>query len=79
MTRLGGPGYSPLVMNGLQYRGAFVVQFRSGTDVEAGQVEGRVEHVASLKATHFGSVEELLVFVAAVLAEADADDGQERS
>ena len=55
-----GPPLSP-------YR-AFVVQFRTETDVERGRVAGRVEHVVSGQATHFSSLEELLAFMARVLA-----------
>jgi hypothetical protein len=47
---------------------AFVVQFRVGTDVEHGPLEGRVEHVVSGQATRFQSLEELLEFLARVLA-----------
>lgn len=48
---------------------AFVVQFRTGAGTEPGRFAGRVEHIPSAKATHFGSVEELLAFIAQVLAE----------
>ena len=37
---------------------AFVVQFRCGSADE--RFAGRVEHMPSARATHFGSVEELL-------------------
>ena len=47
---------------------AFVVQFRAETDVEQGRFVGRVEHVVSGQATHFHSLEELLAFMARVLA-----------
>ncbi len=47
---------------------AFVVQFRTETDVAGGSVTGRVEHVVSGQATHFASVEELLAFIEHVLA-----------
>jgi hypothetical protein len=47
---------------------AFVVQFRAETDVEQGRCTGRVEHVVSGQATHFESLEELLGFIAQVLA-----------
>ena len=47
---------------------AFVVQFRAGTEVERGACTGRVEHVVSGQATHFQSLEELLAFMARVLA-----------
>lgn len=47
---------------------AFVVQFRTETDLERGCCTGRVEHVVSGQATHFASLEELLAFMARVLA-----------
>lgn len=47
---------------------AFVVQFRTETQVEAGHLRGRVEHVVSGQATHFQSLEELLAFIGRVLA-----------
>ena len=47
---------------------AFVVQFRVETEVEQGRFVGRVEHVVSGQAAHFQSVEELLAFMARVLA-----------
>jgi hypothetical protein len=46
-------------MTGKQHTEAFVVQFRAGTDVAAGQCDGRLEHVASGRVTHFQSLEEL--------------------
>jgi hypothetical protein len=57
------------MMEGWQYKAAFVIQFRPETDIEAGRFEGRVEHVASTKATRFHSLEELLSFIASVLTE----------
>ena len=48
---------------------AFVVHFRAETDVARGHVAGRVEHVVSGQVTHFSSLEELLAFVAQVLAQ----------
>jgi len=47
---------------------AFVVQFRAETAVEQGRFVGRVEHVVSGQATQFDSLEELLAFMARVLA-----------
>ena len=47
---------------------AFVVQFRLGTDFAHGHLDGRVEHVTSGQAIRFHSVEELLTFMAQVLA-----------
>ena len=46
---------------------AFVVQFRTETDMGRGRCAGRVEHVVSGQATHFDSLEELLAFMARVL------------
>jgi len=51
---------------------AFVVHFRTSSDVARGQIEGRVEHVVSGQSTHFDSLEELLAFVAWVLASVGA-------
>jgi len=47
---------------------AFVVHFRTNTDMTRGRIAGRVEHVVSGQSTHFDSLEELLAFVARVLA-----------
>jgi hypothetical protein len=69
MTGNSGWSYSPSLMNGWQYKAAFVVQFRSETDVEAGRFEGKVEHIASCEETRFHSLDELLSFIARVLAE----------
>jgi hypothetical protein len=46
---------------------AFVVQFRSDTAVEQGNLAGRVEHVVTGQATDFQSLETLLAFIAQVL------------
>jgi hypothetical protein len=62
--------YSPPMMRGWQQTGAFVIQFRPETDIEAGRFEGRVEHVSSCKVARFHSLEELLGFMSSVLAEA---------
>jgi hypothetical protein len=51
---------------------AFVVQFYAETQVEAGQLVGRVEHVVSGQVTHFQSLEALLAFLARVLREVQA-------
>lgn len=47
---------------------AFVVQFRAGTQVDEGPFVGRVEHVRSGQAVRFESREELLAFIARLLA-----------
>ena len=46
---------------------AFVVHFRTNSNVARGPIEGRVEHVISGQSTHFDSLEELLSFIARVL------------
>jgi hypothetical protein len=56
-------------MRAWQSNAAFVVQFREGTDLEAGRLEGKVEHIASYKAARFHSVDELIAFMARVLTE----------
>ena len=57
------------MVEGWQYKAAFVIQFRPETDIEAGRFEGRVEHVGSSRATRFHSLDELLSFIASALAE----------
>jgi hypothetical protein len=61
--------YCPLMVKGWQYSGAFVIQFRPETDIGAGRFEGRVEHIASYEVRRFHSLDELLAFIASVLAE----------
>jgi len=61
--------YCPLLVEGWQYKAAFVIQFRPESDIEAGRFEGRVEHFASYKAMRFHSLEELLDFIARMLTE----------
>ena len=62
-------------MDGWQTRAAFVIQFRPDADLEGGLFEGKVEHVASCQATRFHSLNELLTFMAIVLAEVrDAEE-----
>ena len=46
---------------------SFLVHLRTDADIPAGRVVGRVEHVPSGDATHFQSIEELLVFMTALL------------
>ena len=69
MTHNGCVGYCPLLMEGWQYKAAFVIQFRPETDLEAERFEGKVEHIASHRAVRFHSLDELLKFIASVLAE----------
>jgi hypothetical protein len=54
---------------GLSPERAFVVQFGPATQVDAGRVEGRVEHLVSRQATRFQSLEALLAFINRVLRE----------
>ncbi len=51
---------------------AFVIQFEPGADPERGCCAGRVEHVASTRATRFASLSELVGFMSAALREAGA-------
>ena len=53
MTCNGPLEYCPLLMEGWQHKAAFVIQFRPETDIEAGRFEGRIEHVASTRASDF--------------------------
>jgi hypothetical protein len=69
MTDVVRPDYCLLIMAGWQYRGAFVIQFRPETDIEAGRFEGKIEHMVSYKAIRFHSLDQLLEFIASVLAE----------
>ena len=52
------------------YTGAFVLQLGPGTDLGAGRLEGRLEHVASTRSARFGSVDELLAALRDMLADA---------
>ena len=56
-------------MDGWQYQAAFVIQFRPDTDVELGRFEGRIEHIASSRTIRFQSLDQLLAFIAQVLAQ----------
>jgi len=58
-----------LFMTDWQSTAAFVIQVREGTDSGAGQLAGKVEHIATYRATRFHSVAELLAFITTVLAE----------
>jgi hypothetical protein len=53
----------------LQPHYAFVVQLAANTEIEAGQIRGRVEHVVSRHAADFQSLAELLTFMDWVLRE----------
>ena len=47
---------------------AFVVQLHATAAVAQGQLRGRVEHVPSGEVAHFHTLDELLAFIARVLA-----------
>lgn len=53
----------------LSPQAAFVVQFVSGSRLDGGTVDGRVEHVASGRSARFDSVDQLLRFLGEVLAQ----------
>ena len=53
---------------------AFVVQLSVEAMPEQGKVRGRVEHVVSMKATRFHSIEELVSFMGQVLTTLETDD-----
>jgi hypothetical protein len=61
--------YCPRLMDGWQYKAAFVIQLWEETNVAAGRVEGRIEHIASTRAARFNSLDELVSFIASVLTE----------
>jgi hypothetical protein len=48
-----------------------VVQLHATAAVGQAQLSGRVEHVLSGQATHFNTLDELLAFIARVLAAQD--------
>jgi hypothetical protein len=47
---------------------AFVLQFQSKSNVQLGQFQGRVEHIASGQVFHFNSQQEFLDFVSRMLS-----------
>jgi hypothetical protein len=57
-------------VNRFQHAGAFVLQFRAGSDFESGRIEGRVEHIASGQTARFDSVATLLAILARLVKEA---------
>ena len=46
-----------------------MIQFRTDANIEAGLFEGKVEHVPTCQSIRFHSLDELLAFMAAVLAQ----------
>src|SRR5262249_23299063 len=78
MTSDSNLGHCAPMMDGWQYKSAFVIQFRSDADIEAGFFEGRIEHVASCRAVKFHTLEALLTFMSTVLAEVRKEDESEQ-
>jgi hypothetical protein len=68
MTEVRTAQYCRSSVEAWQSKAAFVVQFRESTDIGAGRLEGKVEHIASYESVRFHSLDELLTFVARVLA-----------
>jgi len=56
---------------------AFVIQLGPNTDLAAGHLEGRVEHVATMRWARFHSLGELLAFLKEALAAATGQRRQE--
>jgi len=68
-TLTGGPiTPDPAADSQLPVQRAFVVQLHATAAVAQGQLTGRVEHVLSGQAAHFDTLDELLAFMAPVLA-----------
>jgi len=53
---------------------AFVVQLHAEAKLEHGEFKGRVEHVVSMRATHFHSLEELTAFIAKTVTTLPEDE-----
>ena len=74
------PSYPPAKPPGRQVAFvASVIQFRPETDIEARRFDGRIEHIASYKATRFHSLDELFDFMASVLTEVRNTEQKETS
>jgi hypothetical protein len=59
--------------NPLTPQRAFVVQFRTDTNIAAGRMAGRVEHVVSGQSGRFSSMASLLAFIEKVLSEVNTE------
>jgi len=53
---------------------AFVVQLHADAQVEHGEFKGRVEHLVSMRATHFHSLEALGAFILQMVMALPEDD-----
>jgi hypothetical protein len=56
-------------MDGPQSKAAFVIHVRDVAGIESGRLEGKVEHIASYRAARFHGVDELVAFIARVMAD----------
>jgi hypothetical protein len=65
------PSHAP-TPSALPYAKAFVVQFSAETDARRGAVTGRIEHLQTGRRSRFGSTDELLAWIMAMLAGADS-------
>ena len=59
------------------YERAFVLQLGPQADPAGGRIEGRIEHVKSLRAARFGSLVELVAFLIEVLDQAESASAEE--
>jgi len=53
---------------------AFVVQLYADAKVEQGEFRGRVEHIVSMRAKRFHSLEELVTFIVQTVTTLPEDD-----
>lgn len=60
------------------YTGEFVLQLGPATDIGAGRLEGRLEHVASTRSARFGSLDELLAALRDMMAQATRTDRRQQ-
>jgi hypothetical protein len=67
-------GGASRVVGALPPSRAFVVQFADGAVPAEGVFTGRIEHIDSGRSRRFASLDELTVFVAEAIAQAEADD-----
>src|SRR3954462_11731167 len=61
--------YCLLSMKEWQHKAAFVIQIQPDCKLNEGQIQCRVEHVASTRTARFHSVDELLAFITIVLTD----------
>ncbi len=58
---------------------AFAVQIHADAQLRKGQLKGRVEHVLSGEAAHFGSLAELQAFILRVVTKKSRQTGENDS